>query len=58
VFLGFVVSGKGIEVEESKVKEIKDWRTPTNERTNMEASKRAAYKKRCMRRPRKQLSSK
>jgi hypothetical protein len=43
VFLGFVVSGKGIEVDESKVKAIKDWSAPTNERTNMEASKRAAY---------------
>jgi hypothetical protein len=43
VFLGFVVSGKGIEVDESKVKEIKDWPAPTNERTNMAASKSAAY---------------
>jgi hypothetical protein len=43
VFLGFVVSGKGIEVDESKVKAIKDWSAPTNERTSMEASKRAAY---------------
>ena len=32
VFLGFVVSGKGIEVDESKVKAIKDWPTPTNVR--------------------------
>jgi len=30
VFLGVVVSGKGIEVDESKVKAIKDWPTPTN----------------------------
>ena len=30
MFLGFVVSGKGIEVDESKVKAIKDWPTPTN----------------------------
>jgi len=30
VFLGFVVSGKGIEVDESKVKAIKDWPAPTN----------------------------
>jgi len=30
VFLGFVVSGKDIEVDESKVKSIKDWPTPTN----------------------------
>jgi len=30
VFLGFVVSGKGIEVDETKVKAIKDWPTPTN----------------------------
>ncbi|XP_066316535.1 uncharacterized protein [Miscanthus floridulus] len=30
VFLGFVVSGKGIEVDEPKVKAIKDWPTPTN----------------------------
>jgi hypothetical protein len=51
VFLGFVVSGKGIEVDESKVKAIKDWSAPTNERTNMEASKRAAYIKTYMRRP-------
>jgi hypothetical protein len=43
VFLGFVVSGKGIEVNESKEKAIKDWLAPTNERTNMEASKHAAY---------------
>jgi hypothetical protein len=43
VFLGFVVSGKGIKVDESKVKAIKDLPAPTNERTNMEASKRAAY---------------
>jgi hypothetical protein len=28
VFLGFVVSGKGIEVDESKVKAIKDWPAP------------------------------
>jgi hypothetical protein len=58
VFLGFVVSGKGIEVDKSKVKAIKDWLAPTNERTNMEASKRAAYIKRYMRIPMKQLSSK
>jgi hypothetical protein len=43
VFLGFVVSAKGIELDESEVKAIKDWPAPTNERTNMEASKRAAY---------------
>ena len=30
VFLGFVVSAKGIEVDESKVKAIKDWPAPTN----------------------------
>jgi hypothetical protein len=30
VFLGFVVSGSGIEVDESKVKTIKDWPTPEN----------------------------
>ena len=30
VFLGFVVSGSGIQVDESKVKAIKDWPTPTN----------------------------
>jgi hypothetical protein len=30
VFLGFVVLGKGIEVDESKVKAIKDWPAPTN----------------------------
>jgi len=30
VFLGFVVSGKGIEVDESKVKAIKDWPAPMN----------------------------
>jgi hypothetical protein len=30
VFLGFVVLAKGIEVDESKVKAIKDWPAPTN----------------------------
>ena len=30
VFLGFVVSGKGIQVDETKVKAIKDWPTPVN----------------------------
>jgi hypothetical protein len=30
LFLGFVVSAKGIEVDLSKVKAIKDWPTPTN----------------------------
>jgi len=30
VFLGFDVSGKAIEVDETKVKAIKDWPTPTN----------------------------
>ena len=30
VFLGFVVSGKGIQVDETKVKTIKDWPTPVN----------------------------
>jgi hypothetical protein len=30
VFLGFVVSCSGIEVDESKVKTIKDWPTPKN----------------------------
>ncbi|XP_020400961.1 uncharacterized protein [Zea mays] len=29
-FIGFVVSAKGIEVDESKVKAIKDWPAPTN----------------------------
>ncbi|PKI59322.1 hypothetical protein CRG98_020277 [Punica granatum] len=28
VFLGFVVSSKGIQVDEEKVKSIKDWPTP------------------------------
>ena len=28
VFPGFVISGKGIEVDEEKVKAIKDWPTP------------------------------
>ena len=28
VFLGFDISGKGIEVDEEKVKEIKEWPTP------------------------------
>ena len=28
VFLGFVISGKGIEVDEEKVKAIKEWPTP------------------------------
>ncbi|WVZ93661.1 LOW QUALITY PROTEIN: hypothetical protein U9M48_039626, partial [Paspalum notatum var. saurae] len=30
VFLGFVVSGQGIHVDESKVKVIKEWPTPKN----------------------------
>jgi hypothetical protein len=30
VFLGFVISGLGIQVDESKVKAIKDWPTPEN----------------------------
>ncbi|OMO49566.1 reverse transcriptase [Corchorus capsularis] len=30
VFLGFVVSSQGIEVDEEKIKAIKDWPTPTN----------------------------
>jgi hypothetical protein len=30
VFLGFVVSGQGIQVDESKVKAIKEWTTPEN----------------------------
>jgi hypothetical protein len=35
--------GNAIEVDESKVKAIKDWSALTNERTNMKASKHAAY---------------
>src|SRR3954471_13952817 len=30
VFLGFVVSSKGIEVDTSKIAAIRDWETPTN----------------------------
>jgi hypothetical protein len=30
VFLGFVVSGKEVEVDETKVQAIKDWQTPVN----------------------------
>jgi hypothetical protein len=30
VFLGFVVTADGIQVDEEKVKVIKDWPTPTN----------------------------
>ncbi|XP_058008303.1 uncharacterized protein LOC131182909 [Hevea brasiliensis] len=30
VFLGFVVSSKGVEVDDEKVKEIRDWPTPKN----------------------------
>ena len=30
VFLGYVVSGQGIEVDESKVDAIKNWPTPIN----------------------------
>ncbi|XP_031374138.1 uncharacterized protein LOC116188807 [Punica granatum] len=29
VFLGFIVSSKGVEVDEEKVRAIKDWPTPT-----------------------------
>ncbi|XP_058005402.1 uncharacterized mitochondrial protein AtMg00860-like [Hevea brasiliensis] len=30
VFLGFIVNGNGVEVDEEKVKAIKDWPTPKN----------------------------
>jgi len=30
VFLGFIVSGLGIQVDESKVQAIMDWPTPEN----------------------------
>ena len=30
MFLGFVVSASGIQVDESKVEAIKDWPTPEN----------------------------
>ena len=30
IFLGFVVSSNGIEVDVSKVKDIRDWPIPTN----------------------------
>ena len=30
VFLGFVVSAKGVEVDEEKVKAIQEWPTPTS----------------------------
>ena len=30
VFLGFLVSSKGIEVDTSKIEAIRDWPTPTN----------------------------
>ena len=30
VFLGFVVTTDGIQVDEQKIKEIKDWPTPKN----------------------------
>ncbi len=30
VFLGYVVSGQGVEVDESKVESIKNWPTPVN----------------------------
>ncbi len=30
MFLGFMVSGKGIEVDEEKVKAIREWPKPTN----------------------------
>ena len=29
-FLGFIVSGKGIEVDEEKIEAIRDWPTPTS----------------------------
>lgn len=29
VFLGFLVSAKGVELEEEKIKAIKDWPTPS-----------------------------
>ena len=30
VFLGFVVSGQGVEVDEEKVKAIREWKSPQN----------------------------
>ena len=30
VFMGFVVSAKGVQVDEEKVQAIRDWPTPTN----------------------------
>jgi hypothetical protein len=30
VFLGFVVSGQGVEMDEEKIKAIRDWLPPTN----------------------------
>ena len=32
MFLGFVVSGKGVEVDEEKVKAIREWMPPQNVR--------------------------
>jgi hypothetical protein len=30
VFLGFVVSGQSVEMDEEKIKAIRDWLPPTN----------------------------
>jgi hypothetical protein len=30
VFLGFVISGQGVEVDEQKVKVVRDWMPPQN----------------------------
>ena len=30
IFLGFVVSAKGVEVDDEKIKAIKEWPTPTS----------------------------
>jgi len=38
IFLGYVVSAQGIEVEEEKVKAIREWPTTVTEVRNFQAS--------------------
>jgi hypothetical protein len=41
VFPGFVVSGHGVELDEEKIRAVRNWMPPQNERVNFDASKLA-----------------